>query len=99
MTQKIKLMSDEERVIFTSEITLNKTYRGFRDMEALAYKISTKLLDECEKRAFEKEKEACKWFYMNITQTATSLRYLSDSANKHFELMFQQYLKEQDGKE
>ena len=83
MTQKIKLMTDDE-------------IEEFCNTETASF---CSLIDECEKRATDKMREACKWFYMNITQTATSLRYLSDSANNHFELMFQQFLKEQDGKE
>lgn len=94
MTQKIKLMSEEERVIFTSEIILNKTYRGFRDMEDLAYKVSTKLLDECEKRATEKIKDAfiAGWSFCYQSENP---EFQSSTVFESADEAFQQYLKEQ----
>lgn len=94
MTQKIKLMSEQQIDKYIAGLnpptmTLNQKYVEKQKT------IANYVLTNCEQQAFEKLKQACKWFYINITRTETSLRFLSDSADRNFEIMFQQFLKEQ----
>lgn len=80
MTQKIKLMTDDE-------------IEEFCNTETASF---CSLIDECEKRAFEKVKEQIERFHLWFLNRELAVRHLPKGK---FEQLFQQYLKEQNGKE
>lgn len=98
MTQKIKLMSDDE-IHKLSEIFADNTVDGHEDGEGWldcyvsAKTGATKARDECERVAFEKIKEVAEKFYNCGSLDALKTVYNYENFKKHF----QQFLKEQDG--
>ena len=95
MTQKIKLMSDDE---IKETVLWHTPFNWLRNTQCTCEEAENSAQwarDECESRAFEKIKEVAKWFW---ERSRSYSLYLDGYEYTNFEECLQQYLKEQDVK-